>query len=383
MFWQVAWVLALLVAGPGQVIAQVCAPTLPTRYWVTLTDKDGVSFQPSRYFSPEAQARRARQHLPAFDYTDLPVRADYVARLRPLCDTIALVSRWFNAVSCRATPAQAALLRALPFVRTVQAWPARRLEVTGKAAQRRTLAPALPHALPAIGEPAVIEPNDYLLARRQTASLGSRALNRAHLDGRGLRIAIFDVGFNAVDRHPAFADLIREKRIVATHDFIKNRDDVFRGGSHGTEVLGCLAGRLPGAGAPFLGLAPAASYLLARTEQLTQERYAEEEAWLAAAEWADKNGADLISSSLAYTEQRYFPEQMDGRHSLVARAAELAVRKGMLVVTGYASARPPMATRCWPWAALTRLPVCTSRLAPSGPQPTDASSPTWRLSASC
>jgi serine protease AprX len=308
----------------------------PTRYWVTLTDKAGVSFRPARYFSPEAQARRVRQHLPAFDYTDLPVRTDYVARLRPLCDTIALVSRWFNAVSCRATPAQAAALRALPFVRNVQAWPATQLEVTAKAASRinptRTL--ALPRRLPTTGEPSVIDANDYLLARRQTASLGSRALNRAHLDGHGLRIAIFDVGFNAVDRHPAFAELIREQRIVATHDFLKNRDDVFRGGSHGTEVLGCLAGRLPGgAGAPFLGLAPAASYLLARTEQLSQERYAEEEAWLAAAEWADKNGADLISSSLAYTEQRYFPEQMDGRQSLVARAAELAVRKGMLVVS--------------------------------------------------
>ncbi|WP_460504306.1 S8 family serine peptidase, partial [Hymenobacter agri] len=76
-----------------------------------------------------------------------------------------------------------------------------------------------------------------------------------------------------------------------------------------------------------------AEYLLARTEQLHRERYAEEEAWLAAVEWADRLGADIINSSLAYTEQRYFPEQMDGRRSLIARAANLAARKGLLVVS--------------------------------------------------
>jgi hypothetical protein len=176
-----------------------------------------------------------------------------------------------------------------------------------------------------------------VLARRQTAALDGAALRAAGLDGKGLRIAVFDVGFRGLKEHPAFRELVAEKRIVATHDFLRNRDDVFIGGGHGTEVMGCLAGRLPmsptaGPGLA-LGLAPAAEYLLARTEQLHRERYAEEEAWLAAVEWADRLGADIINSSLAYTEQRYFPEQMDGRRSLIARAANLAARKGVLVVS--------------------------------------------------
>ena len=152
-----------------------------------------------------------------------------------------------------------------------------------------------------------------------------------------MRIAVFDVGFRGLPEHPAFRELMAGKRIVATHDFLRNRDDVFVGGSHGTEVMGCLAGRLPtgpaGVAGPALGLAPAAEYLLARTEQLHRERYAEEEAWLAAVEWADRLGADIINSSLAYTEQRYFPEQMDGHRSLIARAANLAARKGLLVIS--------------------------------------------------
>ncbi|GAB3847367.1 hypothetical protein GCM10028822_08690 [Hymenobacter terrigena] len=301
-----------------------------TRYWVTLCDKRGVPFDPARYFAPAAQARRARQHLPAFDVTDLPVRPDYVAAIAARVDTITVVSRWFNAVACRATPAQAAALRALPGVDKVAEWPLRNAEI---AAHQPASSPAHHPA----SSPKPITANDYLLARRQTAHLDGAALRAAGLSGQGMRIAVFDVGFRGLPEHPAFRELVAGKRIVATHDFLKNRDEVFVGGSHGTEVMGCLAGRLPsgfsGSSGLALGLAPDAEYLLARTEQLHRESYAEEEAWLAAVEWADRLGADIINSSLAYTEQRYFPEQMDGHRSLIARAANMAARKGVLVVS--------------------------------------------------
>ena len=331
--------IGALLTVPGPAGAQLGpAPTpapaaAPARYWVSFRDKAGVRFDAARYFSPAAQARRRRQGLPAAEATDRPVRADYVAAVQARVDTLTLVSRWFNAVACRATPAQAAALRRLPGVAGVVAWP-----VAGH------LRPVRYHVdnQHVIKEAAVVTPADYQLARQQTAALGRAAFSRAGLLGQGVRIAVFDVGFRGTDRHPAFRALRREGRIAATYDFLKNRPDVFRGGAHGTEVLGCLAGRLPGPAGypadslrpgPALGLAPAATYLLARTEGLASERYAEEEAWLRAAEWADQQGADLISSSLAYTEQRYFPEQMDGRHSLIGRAATLAARKGMLVVS--------------------------------------------------
>jgi hypothetical protein len=171
---------------------------------------------------------------------------------------------------------------------------------------------------------------DRQLARQQTQTLGVEAFRRAGLDGRGLRIAIFDVGFNGADQHPAFRELFAQKKVVASYDFVRHVPDVFHGGTHGLEVLSCLAGRLPDG--TLLGLAPGAEYLLARTERMHREVYAEELDWLAAVEWADRNGADIINSSLGYTSRRYFPEEMNGRTSLVARAAELAARKGILVV---------------------------------------------------
>ncbi|HEX8657946.1 MAG TPA: S8 family serine peptidase, partial [Hymenobacter sp.] len=341
------WGLGLLGLA-ARASAQERSSTAAARYWVCLRDKDGVRFDPARYFTAAARARRVRQHLPPSEFTDLPVRADYLAGVRARVDTVTLVSRWFNAVACRATAVQVAALRALPGVARVEAWPAAQAQVAARveawpAAQAqvaarpgRPMEAAVPRG-PGPTPPKPVSANDYLLARRQTAHLDGPALRAAKLNGRGLRIAIFDVGFRGVPDHPAYQELVAHQRIVATHDFLKNRPNVYQGGSHGTEVLGCLAGRLPagpsGQPGPALGLAPEAEYLLARTEQLGRERYAEEEAWLAAVEWADRLGADIINSSLAYTEQRYFPEQMDGHRSLIARAANLAVRKGMLVVS--------------------------------------------------
>ena len=64
---------ATLRAAPPE---EVAPPEPPARYWVRLRHKGGVRFDPATYFSPPAQARRQRQHLPAADSTDLPVRPD-------------------------------------------------------------------------------------------------------------------------------------------------------------------------------------------------------------------------------------------------------------------------------------------------------------------
>jgi serine protease AprX len=113
-----------LLAAPSRSPAQAPVPAAgAARYWVRFQDKNGVAFEPAHYFSPAARARRQRQGLPAADFTDRPVRPDYLAAVQARVDTLTLVSRWFNAVACRATPAQAAALRQLPGVLAVEAWP--------------------------------------------------------------------------------------------------------------------------------------------------------------------------------------------------------------------------------------------------------------------
>ncbi|MFN9905921.1 MAG: S8 family serine peptidase, partial [bacterium] len=127
------------------------------------------------------------------------------------------------------------------------------------------------------------------------------------MNGKGIRRAIFDVGFSGADRNPAFDHLRAANRIVKTYDFVKNKEDVYQGGSHGTSVWSCIGGKVDG---KWSGLAWDAEFLLARTELASREPFSEEENWVAAAEWADQLGADIINSSLGYTNKRYFPEQM-------------------------------------------------------------------------
>ena len=61
------------------------------------------------------------------------------------------------------------------------------------------------------GDKPLVSANDYLLARRQVAHLDGPALRAAGLQGQGLRIAVFDVGFRGLPGHPAFAELLNSK----------------------------------------------------------------------------------------------------------------------------------------------------------------------------
>ena len=92
-------------------------------------------------------------------------------------------------------------------------------------------------------------------------------------------------------------------------------------------TLSCIAGI--SYGTKKMGLATGAEFLLARTE-VDLEPFKEEVWWMQAVEWADKNGAQIISSSLGYGKERYDVWQMDGT-SYVAKAGNMAARKGILV----------------------------------------------------
>jgi hypothetical protein len=99
---------------------------------------------------------------------------------------------------------------------------------------------------------------------------------------------------------------------------------------HGTQVLSTLAGYSPG---QLIGPAYASQFLLAKTDHLTLETHQDEDNWVAAAEWAENLGADLISSSVGYTLDFSY-EDMDGNTTAVTIAADLAAQKGVSVFCG-------------------------------------------------
>ncbi len=316
-FTPAGWYLFLFFLFPLPLV-YAGEPPLPGKEgsvacWVFFSDKKEVSFDADDYFHPAAIARRLNHGLDIYDSLDLPVREDYLQQVDHVVDTIRMVSRWFNAVRVMARPMQIVKLEEMPFVRKVlisnmQSYPA-------SVDTAETLSSQL-------------SPEWLLKLNAQIQSMEGLLFHQNDVDGKGIRIAIFDGGFPGVDTHPVFEHMIKNKRIAATWDFHRNTENVFDHMQHGTQVLSVLGGRYHDVP---MGLATGAEYLLARTE-MWREPFFEEEYWLAAMEWADRHGAHIINSSLGYSYQRYFPEDMDGETSLVAQAAAIAFSKGMLIV---------------------------------------------------
>ncbi|HBF88195.1 MAG TPA: peptidase S8 [Bacteroidales bacterium] len=277
------------------------------RYWVYLTDKKDVTFNPYEYFDPKAIDRRIKTSVSLYDSTDFPLNQAYVHKISELTETVEFESRWFNSVFVSASENQIEEIKRLSFVKDVQSvlfstYPADYITETTEDIQE--------------------------LLIKQTERMQGSFFSEKNIDGKGVRIAIFDGGFPAVNTSPVFEHIRNENRILKTFDFTKNKEFVYYSIAHGTMVMSCIGGILDG---KKMGLATGAEFLLAKTE-INSEPFSEEKNWLAAVEWADKNGVDVINSSLGYTYHRYFVKDMDGKTSLVARAANLAARKGILVV---------------------------------------------------
>jgi subtilisin family serine protease len=166
--------------------------------------------------------------------------------------------------------------------------------------------------------------------------IGVNTLHDQGLTGNGVWIAMFDTGFNNLG-HVAFQGL----DILVTHDFV-NADSIVSNqggqagdGNHGMMTLSTIAANAPG---NLIGPAFGATYLLAKTENTDWERHVEEDAWVAAAEWADSIGADIITSSVGYStgftngELNYPWQAMDGNTTIITIGADIAASRGILVV---------------------------------------------------
>jgi thiamine phosphate synthase YjbQ (UPF0047 family) len=284
------------------------------KYWVAFKDKAGVEFDPFEYFHPSAIDRRVRNGLAISDSSDFPVSKHYVNQLIEAGAAVKMKSRWLNAVCCFLSDEEFISISQFSFVKSIEEM---------ERGQSETI-------LCSYGS--VADSTVEMVTSRltpQVDALGAKVFRQRKLTGKGVRVAVFDAGFRKAEKRENLRHLFENNQIEETRDFCGNDNKVFHHSTHGTDVLTCLAGKTDSA---LFGLATDATFLLARTEYNLREPLSEEENWLAAAEWADKHGVDIISSSLGYSGKRYFQHEMDGKTSLVAKAANAAFEKGILVV---------------------------------------------------
>lgn len=275
--------------------------------------------------TPEALQRRALRGRP--DRVATLSRGPRLEDLRAIEATgarIRSVSRWLSAVSVDAEPAVRARLAAR-FGREALR-PVARLEAT----------PAPP--TPQVGIPArEVADTEYGLSRIQIRQIGLDLLHERGLTGAGVRVLVVDTGF-ALD-HPALGatqveatwDFLDDDPVVANEEGEPDAQD-----RHGTGVLGVMGGYVSG---DLVGGARGARYLLAKTERVGSETRVEEDAYVAALEWGEALGADVMNGSLGYRVFNDEPDtfaytfdDLDGDTAVTTRAIDDMVALGVVAV---------------------------------------------------
>jgi hypothetical protein len=338
--------------------------------WVFFTDKgerDAAHFtrlvrEAGAMLTDRSRDRRARENGGAFvpDYYDVPVPQAYVDAVASSGARVRQVSRWLNAVSVEADDAAARRIAAYPFVRVVtpvarsrrvapveQGAPWTRTPRAGSNAGGESIegtrGPEGSLRGPADLAPALDLPGDYGSAFNQMNSINSIAAQDSGFTGAGVVLAMFDTGYRKT--HSALSPLKR----IAEWDFIFHDGNTANEGTdwasqwdHGTGTWSVAGGYAP---STLVGPAFNASFLLAKTEDVRSETPVEEDNWVAAAEWADSIGADVISSSLAYLDfdppnQDYSYTDLNGATTVVTQAAVYAHRRGILVANAMGNQGP-------------------------------------------
>ena len=294
------------------------------RYWVFFSDKEESlsMFEETDFLSEESINRRAKQGLEIIE-NDYPVSPSYVKGIQNLGFEVYRQSRWLNAITILVEDIDACgAVKDLDYVTKME-----------KVKRYANIEPEKDIASDLLFSESIYGPSFG-----QIAQLNGHLVHQEGFKGQGIKVAVIDASFYKVNSLAMFDSLWANDRILDAWDFVLNQElnyDLDTIGSHGTKVLSCMGGNMKDS---LIGTAPEASYMLYRTEDSSSETLAEEDNWVAAAELADVNGADVINTSLGYsilwddTLNSHTYADMDGNTTIITVAADIAASKGMLVV---------------------------------------------------
>lgn len=304
------------------------------RYWIQFTDKNNSTYStsnPQAFLTQRAIDRRINYNI-AISANDIPVNKNYIDSVLSQ-GNVELIhqSKWFNAITIKTNDSLALVkINALPFVNDVKK--------TSNLKRNNNFESSF------LFDQTVAKTGNWQInnfdsayyggAYDQNSMIGCDCLHNLGFRGNSQLIAIMDGGFFKVDSFAAFDSIRANNQIIATKDFINIGTGVYEDASHGMSVLSAMGAVIPG---QMVGSAPDAQFVLLRTEQEATEFIIEEDNWVAAAEFADSIGVDIINTSLGYTTfddnlTNHTYSEMDGNTTRITQAADIAAAKGIIVV---------------------------------------------------
>ncbi len=306
-----------------------------TKYIIKFKDKSGTPFtlnNPSQYLSPKSIQRRYKQNI-AIDESDLPVLQRYIDSVRLAGNVIILnKSKWLNQVCIQTNDSEALVkINNMPFV--LQSLPMMR-PASAQSTQNNKFNEQINDITTPQAVNDITDFYNYGNATQQIHMHEGEYLHNKGFHGEGMLLAILDAGFYHYLTLPAFDSARLNNQIAETYDFVDNQTSVDEDHPHGMQCFSIIAGNIPG---QLVGSGPKATYYLYRTEDASNEALVEEQYWAAATERADSIGVDIISTSLGYNQFdnptfNHTYADMNGNTTLIAKAADLAAKKGLIVV---------------------------------------------------
>lgn len=295
------------------------------RFMVFFTDKDNSNYSitnPEEFLSERSILRRTNQGI-SITEEDLPVNESYIQGITEIVGAdVYHRTKWLNGVIVQATSEELTQIEALSYVdRTEFIAPGSKLGGFIDNAPTWNVAT----------EPETTTNSSGFQLRQ----LRVNYMQEDGYTGEGIMIAVMDGGFTMTNESKAFEHILQNDKLVASMDFVDNDTDVYHSSSHGTSVLSCIAAKYND---QMIGTAYDASFILCKTEDVSEEYRIEEYNWLVAAEYADSIGVDVINSSVGYNtfddiSMDYVYEDLDGETSIITIAQDLAFSKGILTVT--------------------------------------------------
>jgi len=327
-------VLIALISGLSTLSAQEVSATC---YRLYLHDKMSGPYrisQPQVFLSQRAIEKRQRFNIPITPQ-DFPVNPNYIQQVKNVDADVRLLCscKWLNTITIYC-PNRNSLeqIQQLSFVDSVL--PVACYDLTGVPQTKPAMTSLEPAFSPIVAAPKE-SAYDYGDGYAQIAIHNGHLLHEAGFRGEDMLIAVFDAGWNSFDTIASFANLFQEGRLWGTIDLAPWSNYVYADHYHGTLVTSIMAAENEAA---LVGTAPRANYFLIRSEEPSMEQLIEEDFWAQAACIADSIGADVINSSLGYTNFADFPQavnnyaiDMDGQHSIASLAATILGHKGVIV----------------------------------------------------
>lgn len=298
------------------------------KYRVILKNKgtSGYSInRPEEFLSSKAIARRNKWNIPVNE-TDLPISSEYIEQIENTGAIVIVKSKWLQTVTVNSSDIYIEdRLKNLPFVKDV---------VKVGQAIRNTQKARKDMAENNLNRNAKFNKSDidstyYGSAWNNINVNNGQILHDQGFKGSGIDIAVIDEGFLDITTNTSLNNI----KIKGAKSFIYEDKNPYVE-SHGIWVTSCMATNKPGY---FVGTAPDANYWLLRTEVATSEYPVEEDYWVAAIEFADSAGVDLVNSSLSYSFHdgpnfNYKWEDMDGKTAMATQGANMAFNKGIFIV---------------------------------------------------